>query len=400
MQSLFKDEDSPLLRGGGKAHSFIPYVPFICVLNAGICGGYYAVTTILDVYLQSLGLSKSLAGSLTSLFFFGTYTFALVGGIVADTFLGSFKCLIVGAFTMLIGCLVLICNELLYRYDEIIHLPLAMVGLVLFYLGNGFLKPCLSAFLGDQFNEDEDSQRSVWFSWFYLTIQIGSLIFSILTPITLELLPNQKYITFLIALFPILLGLSVFVIPHENYKKKKPVGAVLINFLKIIGAGCCGRRNMNEDHWLDKAKTKHKPTEVEDAKVSLRVFLVLVPLPFFWMVFFQMYSLWINQASGMDTNIGSVSIPYAESSVLNGFLDLFIIPIFSKLVYPFFDYLTKRFNYPRFTLLKRIAAGHIFTIAALCVAGFVTLQMSNLQDSGKKIKYYYDYPPIYLNFLC
>jgi len=188
-----------------------------------------------------------------------------------------------------------------------------------------------------------------------------------------------------LALAPILIGFSIFIIPHENYKKKPPVGAVLINFLSILGAGCCGRRSPRDTHWLDKAKNKYPESDVDDAKISLRVFLVLVPLPFFWMVFFQMYSLWVNQASGMDGTIGSITIPYAESSVLNGFLDLFIIPIFSKLVYPLFDLLTLKFKYPKLTLLKRIAAGHIFTIAALCVAGFVTYRMNILAPSGQQL---------------
>jgi len=37
------------------------------------------------------------------------------------------------------------------------------------------------------------------------------------------------------------------------------------------------------------------------------------------------------------------------------------------------------------TLLKRIAAGHIFTIAALCVAGFVTFRMNALEPSGQQL---------------
>jgi dipeptide/tripeptide permease len=328
----------------------------------------------LNVYLQALGFETSIAAFFVSLFFFGTYAFALVGGIVADTYLGSFRVLIVGSFCMLVGTLIIICNELLYRYVLDMHVPVAMAGLVLFYLGNGFLKPCLSAFLGDQFNEDQGRERSEWFSWFYMTIQIGSLFFSIVTPITLSVYPHQKYITFLVALCPMIIGLSIFVLPHLNYKKKPPAGAVFLTFLRIIGAGCCGKRSSSEEHWLDKAKYRFNKREVEDAKISLRVFLVLVPLPFFWMVFFQMYNLWVNQAADMDLTMGSVTIPASESSVLNGLLDLALIPIFSKGVYPFVD----RFcRCCKFTLLARIAVGHIVTIAALCVAGYVTFQMKS-----------------------
>jgi len=43
-------------------------------------------------------------------------------------------------------------------------------------------------------------------------------------------------------------------------------------------------------------------------------------------------------------------------------------------------------------LLKRIAAGHIFTIAALCVAGFVTYKNTQLAAVGKQLNISYIVP--------
>jgi len=136
--------------------------------------------------------------------------------------------------------------------------------------------------------------------------------------------------------------------------------------------GVAGKKNDNQDHWLDKAKPVYGNNEVEDAKVALRALRIMVPLPFFWMIFFQMYSIWVHQAELMNRSFGSFVLPPEESSTLNGLLDLLLIPVFDKLVYPFFEQecIRKHFH---FTPLKRMVAGHIFTIAALCVAGYVSM---------------------------
>lgn len=90
---------------------------------------------------------------------------------------------------------------------------LAMVGLFLIALGTGGIKPCVAAFGGDQFNDKQvgiwltfcpgsctfspgsslnsslfflamqEKQRSTFFSVFYLCINGGSLLSTIITPI-------------------------------------------------------------------------------------------------------------------------------------------------------------------------------------------------------------------------
>uniref|UniRef100_A0A6B2L426 Major facilitator superfamily (MFS) profile domain-containing protein n=1 Tax=Arcella intermedia TaxID=1963864 RepID=A0A6B2L426_9EUKA len=329
------------------------------------------MTTILTVYFSdSLGLGDKLGEALTSAFLLGTYALALLGGIVADVFLGPFRVLCTGSFIMLIGALVLCLSELYQRYDFDLHLPLSFVGICLFYLGNGFMKPCLSAFMGDQFLETEGELRKTWFSWFYWSIQFGSLFFSIATPFTLQLLPS--WITFVIILCPLLMGFSVFVIPHTEYfKRPKKEGNVFANFIKILVFGCFGERYESDEHWLDKSTRKYSHDSVEEAKEALKVLKVMIPLPFFWMIFFQMYSIWVEQAKAMDPMVAGYSVPPAVTSSLNGLIDMLFIPLFEKLIYPFFERpsIKERFE---FTNLKRMGVGHIFTIAALCVAGVVS----------------------------
>lgn len=168
-----------------------------------------------------------------------------------------------------------------------------------------------------------------------------------------------------------------------------------------------GVRRFDEPHWLDKAKAKYDDQDVEDVKKCLRVLTIFVPLPFFWAVFFQMYSVWVYQAKLMDLHIGSFELPAGETTVLNGIIDIFLIPVFEKLLYPLIGplflaqflsisllpLLGRCFN---FTPLRRIGAGHIFTIAALVVAGFVTLA---IQEHPNQVPIYYIVPqPSFIPF--
>lgn len=55
------------------------------------------------------------------------------------------------------------------------------VALYLIALGTGGIKPCVSSFGADQFDEADDNEKkkkSSFFNWFYFSINIGALIAS------------------------------------------------------------------------------------------------------------------------------------------------------------------------------------------------------------------------------
>lgn len=55
------------------------------------------------------------------------------------------------------------------------------VALYLIALGTGGIKPCVSSFGADQFDETDEAERkkkSSFFNWFYLSINVGALIAS------------------------------------------------------------------------------------------------------------------------------------------------------------------------------------------------------------------------------
>ena len=63
----------------------------------------------------------------------------------------------------------------------------SLLGLFIIGVGTGGIKPCVSAFGGEQFvRPQQDRQLEQFFSYFYISINAGSLISTLLTPILRE----------------------------------------------------------------------------------------------------------------------------------------------------------------------------------------------------------------------
>lgn len=58
-----------------------------------------------------------------------------------------------------------------------------MTGLVLVAFGTGGIKPCVSAFGGDQFDATQIAALALYFSVFYFSINAGSVLSMFITPI-------------------------------------------------------------------------------------------------------------------------------------------------------------------------------------------------------------------------
>ena len=69
----------------------------------------------------------------------------------------------------------------------------SLIGLGLVAIGTGGIKPCVSAFGGDQFKlPDQDRQLQTFFSFFYLSINGGFLAGTLLAPIIREVSLSTK----------------------------------------------------------------------------------------------------------------------------------------------------------------------------------------------------------------
>lgn len=110
------------------------------------------------------------------------YFFPLIGAIISDSFLGKFRTILYVSMIYAAGCVLLAVSS-----TERVGLPqkeFSILSLFLIALGTGGIKPCVSAFGGDQFKlPQQEAHLALFFSLFYFSINAGSLISTFLTPV-------------------------------------------------------------------------------------------------------------------------------------------------------------------------------------------------------------------------
>jgi len=133
---------------------------------------YYGMRGVLMLYMIKLWAENGLnipadSASLIYGFFTGfVYFTPIIGGWIADKFIGQRNAITIGGITMMVGQFVL------FAMNN--HFGLA-IGLILLIIGNGFFKPNISTLVG-QLYRDGDDRRDSAFSIFYMGINLGALI--------------------------------------------------------------------------------------------------------------------------------------------------------------------------------------------------------------------------------
>lgn len=139
---------------------------------------YYAMRAILVLYLTDRTINGGLGWTVKdALSLYGTYTALmyitpLIGGWLADNYLGQRKSLLIGGFLMVIGqfTLALPHNTLPFSVETLFY-----VGLGFLIAGNGLFKPNVSTMVGDLY-QNGDHRRDGAFTIFYMGINLGSLL--------------------------------------------------------------------------------------------------------------------------------------------------------------------------------------------------------------------------------
>jgi len=137
--------------------------------NMGERFGFYTMMAILVLFLQAkFGLSGKNAGFIYATFYMSIYLLSLIGGIMADRFVGMGKTITLGIIMMAGG----------YVLIAIPGLGLIPVcgGLLVIALGNGLFKGNLQAVVGNLYEPKQYSHlRDSAFSLFYMGINVGAL---------------------------------------------------------------------------------------------------------------------------------------------------------------------------------------------------------------------------------
>ncbi len=136
--------------------------------NMGERFGYYTMLAVFVYYLQAkFGFSTEQAGHYYGGFLFGIYFLPLLGGWVADKFLGYGKTILLGIIILFLGYLLLAIPDR--------GLGLIVAALTVISLGTGFFKGNLQALVGNMYDDPRyDKNRDNAFNIFYMGINIGA----------------------------------------------------------------------------------------------------------------------------------------------------------------------------------------------------------------------------------
>ncbi|KPP80338.1 solute carrier family 15 member 1-like [Scleropages formosus] len=354
---------------------------------------YYGMRAVLTLYFKNfLKWDEDLSTSIYHAFTALCYLTPILGAIIADSWLGKFKTIVYLSIVYTIGQVVMAISAITEITDGnsdgkpdtlTIHVVLSMVGLFLIAFGTGGIKPCVAAFGGDQFQDHQEKQRSTFFSIFYLSINAGSLLSTLITPIMKAQkcgTAEQCYpLAFGIPAALMFVALIVFIAGSSMYYKAEPQGNIILQVFKCIGFALKNRfkhrssKYPKREHWMDWATEKYDKLLIAQVKMVLKVLFLYIPLPMFWALFDQQGSRWTFQTTTMDGSFGTLTIQPEHMQMVNPILILILVPIMDSLVYP----LIKKCHL-NFTPLKRMTVGMFFAamafVAAAATPDFLTYE--------------------------
>ncbi|XP_045555610.1 solute carrier family 15 member 1 isoform X2 [Salmo salar] len=353
---------------------------------------YYGMRAVLVLYFRYfLKWDDDLATSIYHTFIALCYLTPILGAIVADSWLGKFKTIVYLSIVYTVGQVVMAVSAIHDITDTdrdgtpdnmTFHVAMSMVGLFLIALGTGGIKPCVAAFGGDQFEDHQEKQRSTFFSIFYLSINAGSLLSTVITPILrgqeCGIHSQQKCypLAFGVPAALMVVALIVFIMGSGMYNKTAPKGNIMLEVCKCIGFAVKNRfrhrskKFPKREHWMDWADEKYDKLLVAQVKMVLKVLFLYIPLPMFWTLFDQQGSRWTLQATTMDGNFGILTVQPDQMQTVNPILILALVPIMDSLVYP----LIKKCHL-NFTPLKRMTVGMLIAALAFVAAALLQLQI-------------------------
>lgn len=157
---------------------------------------YYGMRALLIFYLtQHFLFSDEAAAGIYAAYISLVYITPVIGGIVADRYLGPVKAVILGAMLLVAGHLgmavegsqaveVVVGNSVTVQRDAF-YLQIFYLSLALIIMGVGFLKANISTLVGSMY-ERTDLRRDGAFSLFYMGINTGSFLGAIVCGFLLQ----------------------------------------------------------------------------------------------------------------------------------------------------------------------------------------------------------------------
>jgi dipeptide/tripeptide permease len=329
---------------------------------------YYGMRAILALYMvDRLGISKADAGTYMSLFIAACYFFPLIGGYVADNFLGKYWTIVLFAIPYVLAQFIVGIED---RY-------VVFAALALLAMGSGVIKPNISTLMGltyDQQRPGQEQLRSNAFSWFYMAINIGAALSQFAMP---WLRTEYGYrVAFLFPAGLMAIALAIFAAGKRFYGRE-------VIERKVIGAP---GESIPEGRTVTGLPVRYTVVTAEekaaDRALKLqtlgRIGLLFLTVMFFWAIFDQSASTWIFFADTyMDTNIFGYEV---SADAFQAFNPVFII-CFLPLSVILFNSLANKGYKIRAT--DKMVAGFVLTALSMVIMSLSGFLAGQKQDAIK-----------------
>ncbi|KAI9893342.1 MAG: peptide transporter ptr2 [Vezdaea aestivalis] len=379
------EEESRTLR---KVSDKLPWSMFLVAI-VELCERFasYGVSGPFQNYIQNskndpklpgaIGLGQTGATGLVNFFQFFCYITPLLGGFIADQYLGRYYTILYGAVVYVIGLLILFATALPTAIDNNASLGGLIAAMIVIGLGTGAIKSNVSTLIAEQIQNTNAVIRTLKsgervivdpaitvqrvYMIFYLCINIGSLSAIATTELELHV---GFWAAYLLPMCMFIIGFFVLIVGKNKYVSRPPQGSVMPQAIKVCWIGLKNRGN------IDVAKPSHQPGAtvpwddhfVDEIKRALIACKIFVYFPIYWVVYSQMLTNFISQAGTMELH----GIPNDIMQNIDPLTIIIFIPIMDRVVYPF---LRKMGILMR--PITRITFGFFFASLAMAYAAIV-----------------------------
>ena len=228
---------------------------------------FYGMRSILALYMTGmLMMSESEAVEVMHLFSALIYILPLLGAWIADRFLGRYRTILYISLFYCLGHGVLALADLTESLD--MRRNILLLGLFIIALGAGGIKPCVSAFVGDQVDGQPSQVMTRVYAAFYWSINLGSFFSFLVIPFVRQ---TWGY-SWAFAIPGIFMAVATFIFwcGRKLYRHKEPTHA---NFLPTLlcrifrGAGVACERYGGAN-----------VAKATDTAIRIAAFIVLAPI--------------------------------------------------------------------------------------------------------------------------
>ena len=163
------------------------------------------------------------------------YLTPMLGGFVADRFLGNRNCILIGGLLMGLGQLFLFFSASIFDGNLELAKTMMWLGLFVIIFGNGFFKPNISSMVGSLYPKQEKSKLDTAFTIFYMGINLGAFLGQFICPIVGDVKvdgvqdPFAFKWGFLAASIAMFIGTFVFFVLKNKYvvtPEGRPIGGL------------------------------------------------------------------------------------------------------------------------------------------------------------------------------